>query len=308
MAITTTSTIDDAVKKFLAESRFTLQERPGVVKSSIQVETLPEGEGPSIKLPKFNTVTTYALTEGIDMSQVQTISDTVMTLTPTEFGAQVMLTDLMLMESRDEFFRVAGRILAESYDRQQDQTLCDDLDNFSTAIGAAGTALNIGHVMAGQASIKYGNPAAAAGRGGEPGPDPISGIFTPAQIHSLKKTLSLSYGWPSHYQLVEGTTGRVNPLLERPEAAAYSEQFDAAGVTIKSDININKDASDDAKGGIISKMSMILAQLGEEPSVEKERDASLRAWELNFVGRWARGEYNDSWGIEALFDSVTPTS
>jgi len=194
MAITTTTTIDDAVKKFLAESRYTLQERPGVVKSSIRVETLPEHEGPSIKIPKFNTVTTYALSEGIDMSQVQTISDTVMTLTPTEFGAQVMLTDLMLLESRDEFFRVAGRVLAESYDRQQDQTLCDDLDNFSTALGSAGTALVVGHIMAAHSAIKYGSPAAGAVRGGEPGPDPVSGIFTPAQLHSLKKSMAGQVG------------------------------------------------------------------------------------------------------------------
>jgi hypothetical protein len=29
---------------------------------------------------------------------------------------------------------------------------------------------------------------------------------------------------------------------------------------------------------------------------------------LNFVGRWARGEYNDTWGREMLFDSALPTS
>ncbi len=46
----------------------------------------------------------------------------------------------------------------------------------------------------------------------------------------------------------------------------------------------------------------------ESERVELERDASLRAWELNFVGRWARGEYSDSWGAEMLFDSATPTS
>ena len=246
MAITTTTTIDDAVKKFLAESRYTLQERPGVVKSSIRVETLPEHEGPSIKIPKFNTVTTYALSEGIDMSQVQTISDTVMTLTPTEFGAQVMLTDLMLLESRDEFFRVAGRVLAESYDRQQDQTLCDDLDNFSTALGSAGTALVVGHIMAAHSAIKYGSPAAGAVRGGEPGPDPVSGIFTPAQLHSLKKSMAGQVGGAVVLATGGTATQTGSPKLDQ---VAFSEQFNVGGVVCKSDINFLRTAPTKPRGG-----------------------------------------------------------
>ena len=47
-----TGSIDQAVSKFLAESRYTLQERPGVVKSSIRVETLPENEGPYMNIPE----------------------------------------------------------------------------------------------------------------------------------------------------------------------------------------------------------------------------------------------------------------
>lgn len=298
MPVTVKASIDQAVERFLAESRYTLQERPGVMKRSIRNETLPENEGPSVNIPKFGQVTTYALTEGVDMTQAQEITDTAMTITPAEFGAQVVLSDLMLMTVRDEFFRVAGRILADSFDRQQDQTLCDDLDNFSIALGSAGTALNLGHVMAAHAAVKYNAPAdGTAGRGGEPAPDPIYGIFTPAQIHSLKKTITGGIGAAANTQVV--------PELDR---AAFSEEFSVAGVNIRSDINLNKDSSDDAKGGVISKESMILVMLGGGPSVEKERDASLRGWELNFVGRWARGEYDDDWGREMLFDSARPTS
>lgn len=292
-----TGSIDQAVGKFLAEARYTLQERPGVMKGSIRNEKLPEHQGPYVNIPKYGTVTTYALTQGIDMAQAQEITDTLMSIQPTEFGAQVILTDMLLMTVKDEFFRVAGRVLGDSFDRQQDQTLCDDLDNFSNALGSAGTALNLGHVMAAHAGIKYGTPAAGAGRGGEPGPDPVSGIFTPAQVHSLKKTLTGGIGAAGATQVV--------PDISR---AAFSEEFPAAGVMIKSDVNLNKDASDDAKGGVLSKDAMILVTLGSGANAEKQRDASLRGWEVNFVGRWGRGEYSDAWGAEMLFDSVTPTS
>lgn len=297
---TGTSQIDDAVEKMLAESRFTLQERPGVVKSCIRRERLPEHKGPSVNIPKYGVVTTYALTEGTDMAQAQQITDTLMTLTPAEYGAQVMLTDMMLMEARDEFFKTAGKILAESFDRQQDQTLCDDFDSFSQALGSAGTALTIGHVMAAVAAIQYNAPAdASAGRGGEPGPDPIYGVFTPSQIHALNKTLLGGMGAAAATQ--------ITPETER---ARKGNEFTipGVGITIKSDINLNKNTDDDAKSGIFSREATILVELGSAPSVEKERDASLRAWELNFVGRWARGEYEDDWGRECLFDSARPTS
>lgn len=305
--VTGTSQIDQATEKFLAASRYTMQERPGVVKSSVRVEKLPENSGPSVNIPKYGQVSTYALTEGVDMTQAQQITDTLMTLTPTEYGAQVVLTDLMLMTVKDEFFRVAGKILGESFDRQQDQTLCDDMDNFSVALGSAAAALTLGHVMAGHASIKYNAPAnGTAGRGSEPAPDPITLIHTPAALHSLRKSFT------GHVAgAVVQASGGTASMGTAPEVsrAGFGQTIDVIpGLMIKSDININKDSSDDAKGGLLSREAIILVELGGGASVEKERDASLRGWELNFVGRWARGEYNDSWGREMLFDSALPTS
>lgn len=292
-----TGSIDQAVNKYLAESRYTLQERPGVVWSSIRVEMLPVNEGPYLNVPKYGTVAAIALTEGVDLATASEITDTMMSIRPTEFGAQVILTDMMMMTVKDEFFEVSGRLLGDGFDRQREQTLCDDFASYSTALGSAGTAMNIGHVMAGHAGIKYGNPAAGAGRGGEPGPDPIYAVVTPAQAHSVKKTLVGGVG-------AAGTT-QVVPALDR---AAFSEDFPVGGTTVRTSVNINKDASDDAVAGIFSKEATIGVQLGDGPTAERERDASLRAWEVNFVGRWARGEYRDGWGAAGTFDSATPTS
>ncbi len=232
------------------------------------------------------------------MGQAQQITDTLMTLTPAEYGSQVVLTDLMLMTVKDEFFRVAGRILADSFDRQREETLCDDFDNYSNALsGAASDVLTLGHVMAGHAAIKYGQPASGSGRGGEPGPDPIFLCCTPAQAFQLKKTLAGGIG--------DAAATQVAPDQKQ---AAFSEQFNAAGTVVKTTVNINKDSADDAKLGQFSREAQILVELGPGANVERERDASLRGWELNFVGRWARGEYNDSWGLEGTFDSASPTS
>lgn len=298
--VTGTAQIDQAVERFLAESRYTLQERRGVIRSSIRVETLPENEGPSVYIPKYGTVTTYALTDGIDMAQAQQITDTLMTLTPAEYGAQVVLTDMMMMTVRDSFFEVANRILADSFDRQQDQTLCDDSSNFSVGLGSAGTTLAVGHVMAAEAAIRYNAPAnGTAGRGGEPAPYPFACHITPSAAHALRKTLSLT-----------GYSGGTPSNENRQIMGTPSGEFRIPGVdaAIKTDINFNKDTSDDAVMNFLSKEAWILAELGSAASPEKQRDASLRAWEINYVGRWARGEYADAWGRSMTFDSALPTS
>jgi hypothetical protein len=296
--VTGTAQIDDAVEKFLAESRFTLQERPGVVARSIRNETLPTGQGPSVNIPKYGTVNTFALTEGVDMTQAQQITDQVMTITPAEFGAQVVLTDLMLDQSKDEFFAVAGRILGESFDRQREQTLVDDFDAYSSVIGSGGTSMTAGHIMAGRASIAYNGPAdSSAGRGGEPAPGRVYCVQTPAAFHTVKKGLS------GAVSSVGATTAVAPGTIQ-----GFTMEFSIDDVTCRSSINISKDSSDDAKGGLFSEDAQILVNHGGGPGAERERDASLRAWEVNFVGRWARGEYDDDWGREAIFDSALPTS
>ena len=231
-----------------------------------------------------------------------------MTITPAEYGAQVVLTDLMLMTVKDEFFRVAGRILGDSFDRQQDQTLCDDASNFSVTGGGAGTACTLGHMMANYEGIKYNAPAdGTAGRGGEPGPDPIAFFATPATLHSLRKSM-VGHTAGAVVQASGGTASMGTP----PDLnnAGYGNAWTIPGLSLQiyQDINLNKDTSDDVICPMLSKEAWILVELGAGPGVEKQRDASLRGWELNFVGRWARGEYNDAWGRALTFDSAKPTT
>ena len=300
--VTGTAQIDQAVERFLAESRYTVQERDGIVRHTIENETLPEGEGPSYLIPKYGQVSTYALTDGIDMSQAQQITDTLMTITPSEFGAQVVLTDMMMMTVRDSFYNVATRILRDSFDRQQDQTLCDDMDNYSIALGADGTVLTLSHLMAGVAAISDAGRAAdgTAGRGGEIAPRPYFACLAPQQVHTLNKTLIGGAG-------AAGAT-TITPETERARKTSGSFNIPGVDVTVVVNTNFLKAADDTIKGGVYSKLAQILVELGGSAEPEKQRDASLRAWEVNYVGRWGRGEYNDGWGREMLFESVRPAS
>jgi hypothetical protein len=61
----------------------------------------------------------------------------------------------------------------------------------------------------------------------------------------------------------------------------------------------------DIKGGVIGPQSIILVT-AREWNVEPERDASLRAWELNIVGRFGYGNYRNGWTVELYSDATTP--
>src|SRR5689334_14526911 len=107
MPFISTTSIDDAVDRFVAKSRYTLQERDGVMRGSLMFEDLPMNEGPTVHIPKYGQVTTTGLAEGVDMTNAQEITDADTTVTPSEFGAKVILTKMMLMTVRDSFFEVA---------------------------------------------------------------------------------------------------------------------------------------------------------------------------------------------------------
>ena len=46
----------------------------------------------------------------------------------------------------------------------------------------------------------------------------------------------------------------------------------------------------------------------EEPNMEEQRDASMRATELNYVGTQGRGERDGTWGFYLYADSTAPTA
>ena len=118
--VTGKTQIDQATGKYLAESRFTLQERPGVIASSVRMENLPKNAGAAVNIPKYGTVSTFAPVVRVEQAHDTQITESVMTLTATAAGGPGGLTDRMLMAVKDEVCRVAGRSLADSFDRQRE--------------------------------------------------------------------------------------------------------------------------------------------------------------------------------------------
>lgn len=288
LGINTTVNIDDAVRPMLAASRKTMEHEP-TMKGLVRQERIPRGEGGVFRYPKYDALAdAQDLSEGQDITQSHQIIDALSTITPTEIGMRVVITDRTIRTVRDSQPELAGELIGNSMARKLDKDGLTMLDGFSTALGSAGTALTWEHIAAARSAILGGS---------EPAPKsaPIYGVFHPHQLHILAK----DYAPAGTYPIPTGPSADIQKSGDAPKVVG--------GVQIHDDGLLSKDSSDDAKGGVFSKEALILV-LDDMPGLTKDHDNSLRAWEIIQTWWYGWGEYNDSWGREMLFDAITPTS
>ena len=82
---------------------------------------------------------------------------------------------------------------------------------------------------------------------------------------------------------------------------AYVGQI--GGIDIYESANVTIDGSDDAKGAVFVPEALAIA-MKRDFNLETQRDASLRAFELNATAIYGVGELDDDYGVELLFDAA----
>jgi len=276
-----------------------------VMRNLVQNVVLPSGEGGVYEETELTRAIAYALTEGVDMAQAQEITDSEMTITPGEVGAQIVNTDLATKQitRRANLPALLGSILGNAIITKEDVDLLTLLDGFDTDLGTAGRSLTSGYIMAAGSSIRSGGQATAAIVAGtpEPGPDPIQGVFNDNMLHTLMKELSLGLASATTGVQIPGTDFSVEVLKN-----AFVRRI--GGVNVYVDNNMGKDASDDGIGGVFSKQTLRFVRFDGGPTMEPERDASGRWTELNIVEVYGTGEWKDAWGRQMTFDAASATS
>jgi hypothetical protein len=86
-------------------------------------------------------------------------------------------------------------------------------------------------------------------------------------------------------------------------AMANSYVGTIAGIDIYESANIVIDVNDDAKGAVFSREALAIA-MKRDFQIETQRDASLRAFELNATAIYGVGELDDTYGVEMFFDAA----
>lgn len=238
------------------------------------------------KLATRASITAEAVNDGTDYSNPTTNGRTLVgTLTPGEVIAQVVLTDVDIANDPDNAYEDASMDLGAAIATKIDTDLVGVFASFSTDKGTgAGSAATLASVAAGIAVVRAAKAI-----------NPINVVLHPYQWHDIWTAL----GQPTSNQAFLGEVANQ----------ALRDYFVGSWLNVNWFVstNITVDGSDDAVGGIFNPQA-IAFDSRKSPTLEPERDASLRAWELNMVAGYATGlGPRPTFGVKYTSDASVPS-
>jgi hypothetical protein len=284
----TTGVLENAAAELIDAARYTAEHNAPVFGLAGQF-TLKKGQDTGI-FPKVGQMDFSDLAEGQDIVDEEDIGMSTVSVTPSEVGAKIILTDKLLRQNMAVTFQMIGKQLGEGYTKKRETDLINLFSalNGGTSHGAAGSAFSAAFVTAvvGIAKTdKYGDNNAI--------------VQHPNAVMRLAKDLS-TIG-----------SGTIRPLPEGYSARLLSKAFKGFmiwDVPVFETGNITRDSNDDAVGAIINKGDCLAVLQSNAYNTEKERDASLRAWEVVATADYAAFELDDSRGAPLTYDAADPST
>ena len=287
--IATTDSAEDAQRIIVAEA-IMWQEQGAPCKNLIQHFKLAKGEK-SITIPFTGKATAVALTDGVDMADSAAIGFSSTSLTTAEVGVKFIVSDKLVRQANDDIFRIVGKQGGEALARKADRDIIALFDGFSEASGSTGTNVTMAFFMNCITRMEAGYAGT-----GEPAPTPYACVLHPYNVAALRNAAAVAGG--TTYPWADGYS---QDMLRKWLDLVIGD------VPIFKDGNIDINAtSTAAKGAMFSKSAMAYVE-SQAPNVERERDASLRATEINFVTDYGVFELKDDFGIEMHYYAPTPS-
>jgi len=285
MAYTTASDLASGQIAMVSQARYTY-EHQAVCTNLFTRMTLAKGEK-SIYIPKFGTVTAKDLTDGVDMTEAQSLTITGTTHTTDEAGCKVVITKKLRSQLKEEAYRAAGKVIGNAMSKKIDQDGLGLFSGLSSGLSQAGVVFGIDYMQAAVTQL-YAQS--------EPAPLPFVCVLHPNMLHEVVDALAT----PS--------TNTVSDTWYNKALQDYWRGNDKLfGVPLFSDGNISVDSGDDSYGAVFSKMCFIYL-VGWEPDTWVEYDGSLRGWEIGIVSDYSMVEEDDTYGRYLLFETATVTS
>lgn len=234
---------------------------------------------------QYGGATINSIGETDDLSGQAFTPASIATLTPSEVGAQYFMTDTRIESDPFSVRSDAATDLGQAMATKIETDLVGAFSSFTGGtVGAAGTAITWGHLLAMEARLKA-----------QKAPYPYFAVLHPYQWQVLAKAASVA----------GSATNAAPSLLEEVNAQFFVRQFGGLSIFVSSNLSI--DASDDAVVGVFSRDAIGL-DMRRAPRIEPERDASRRGWELNLSAVYGSGVWRPRFGIKGTFDATAPTS
>ena len=271
----------------VGESRFVI-EHQAVFVNTVDKRTMGQGEK-SLYLPKYGTVTSEALTDGIDMTNAQAVTISGSTFTTAEAGCKVIITKKLKLQLKADAFRSMGKIIGNAMQKKIDQDGLALYSGLDSGMSNANSSINLNYLSAAITQC--------IGQS-EPAPQPMAAVAHPYLWHPIINALA------------NPATGFASmpPGFQESVLKQHFMGLDRLyGVPIFRDANASIDTDNDSYGAVYSKMAFIYIT-GYEIENWVVYDDSLRGWEIGIVHDYAMVENDGTYGRYLLFDATAPVS
>ena len=282
----TSGNLQNMSRIMLAQARYTEEHNAPMV-GLIEKFNLGKGEY-KLEIPKVAQMDAEDLAEGQDMIDSEDIDVSTVTATTAEVGLKVIITDTLLRQNNEDVYKIIGRQMGDAMARKKDTDIIALFPslNGGTVLGADGASLSLANASALIANAKSGKF----------GTD-LFVVQHPNAIWNLATSV--------------GNTLATYPLpdaFNKPAVKDYYSGVKLSGVPFFEDGNIAKIGSVDSGYGVIADKTAMGHLSASGRSEERERDASLRAYEVVVTEDYAVFEVDDTRGAAARYEIGDPTT
>lgn len=312
--LTGSAQITKAVKLFVAEMQYT-QEHEQMMTKLVDTRTLPKGQGLTYHEPYVGAITAMEAAMDEEYNNPQQITDSEITITPTEKIVQVLWPDRLNLYISESFPRIAGRLMANALEYKRDVDLLTLLASTTGVIGNGTGPLTVGVVSAAMAVIGPGLPAngstarTGARSTGDPSTGPYYCLVHPYNVHDLRSQLS---GLGTLPGATSGTVGTA----DKPAIAGLTTvnmdwiQRHYRGVIAEANLMVNGNlaiTSNAVKGGVWAKDAFVHVTYQGVQNYEYRTQDGRFTKQTSWID-YGFGQRVSVWAQQLWLDATAPTS
>ncbi len=288
-----TGNLASAQRIVIEQARYTAEHNAPMLQL---VEKFKLAEGvKQIDIPKVGQFTAQSVGDGVDITDEQDIGMTITTLTTSEVGMKIILTDKLVRQMQEDTMKIVGRQAGDAMARKKNNDLTA---LFGSLNGGTDLGGNTQDMELGNYSVLINFMRAASA------PKPWQVVHHPGALTVFSMS-AFGYAGGSAGGLAAASGVAATQFQDGILKDFYA--FSLGGVPAFHDGNLTVDAADDAVGAIFSKSALAYAE-SIEYRQEIERDASLRANELVWVSDYGVFELDDTYGASCTFNTAHATS
>jgi len=283
MATTYTSDITGLYSNIVQSALYTLNEQT-IIRPVVRNYDMTGTPGLTAQVPIYPALSAAAVAEGTDLaSTISTFTTSSKTLTASEVGVMVELSDLAAESANEDVAAAVGRQIGAAMAEKVDTDLAGLFSGFSNVVDKSSAAVTVQDIFKAAATLK----ANKADQNGA-----FVCVLHPYQAYDIKQQLTNAGATMNHSLSDVGNVALLNGFIGR-----------IAGVDIFESTVVSGADSAGSYFGAVMTQDALGYMVKRSMRIETERNASKRSLEIVGSMAYAVSELFDDYGVAIKSDA-----